>query len=551
MQSPPTLLESLVQHLSNAIRPIDDDAVLPPLEWTLKHRRLEERPFTLDRHIPLRQIYEDESRHIVVMKPAQVGVSEWAISRATHALDCGAQFYQTDKAGLNVAYLFPTRDALTDFSKERLSSLQRESEHLSALFTDFDAILFKQARNSYLYLRSTWGEAPLLSFPADMLILDEYDRMDGKSIALAQKRLRASPLKIELDISTPTLPGRGIHALYLQSDQHEWEIPCDHCDAWTTLDFFRDVQANGATWEHWQHWHSTKLHLATMTTHCARCHAPIDRLSPDGRWMARAPESPLRGYHIPSLAFSMVDLNELAVNAVNPDPSQQEEFFRSDLGLPFEAAGSSVTEAMMRQLATPIPAQPAWQAVTMGIDIGKYFHWRINSMIRQTPWLRAVGTARTWDELSQIMREYQVQRVVIDALPELHGAQTWAAQHPGKVYRAFYNANLKELWKQTEEGVVQINRTAAMDAVYARMTGLQERWADDVLFSDEFVAHMKAPVRVVTTKSDGQPLVTWAHTLPDHFYHASVYALIAQSLAPKSRPSVLVQATASGWGVPK
>ena len=42
------------------------------------------------------------------------------------------------------------------------------------------------------------------------LILDEFDRMTPHAITLARKRLRASVVKRELDISTPTLPGRGI-----------------------------------------------------------------------------------------------------------------------------------------------------------------------------------------------------------------------------------------------------------------------------------------------------------------------------------------------------
>jgi hypothetical protein len=96
------------------------------LEWAERYRRIDGQSFSLDRFAPLRAIYADEHPRIVVTKPSQRGVSEWAINYAIFALDRGAEVWASgQKTGLNVGYLFPTQAALSAFSKERISGLKR------------------------------------------------------------------------------------------------------------------------------------------------------------------------------------------------------------------------------------------------------------------------------------------------------------------------------------------------------------------------------------------------------------------------------------------
>ena len=126
-----------------------------------------------------------------------------------------------------------------------------------------------------------------------------------------------------------------------------------------------------------------------------------------------------------------------------------------------------------------------------------------------------------------------MRKCIIDALPELHACEAWAAKHTGRVIRAFYpnSANLKGQLFQPDadkiEGVININRTMAMDLVYANIAGAKEVWPASIHNDPEVVAHMKAPVRVVTVDSHGQERASWEHTSPDHLYHASVYDAVA------------------------
>jgi phage terminase large subunit GpA-like protein len=545
-------------------------ATLNPREWAETYRRIDDKPFTLERHRPLRQIYEDDHPWIVIMKPAQVGCSELAVTRTLHALDCGARWWGTDKAGINVGYLFPTQTALRDFAKERFNGLLAESGHIAAMFTGYNEVGFKQAGDSYLYIRGTFGGgASLLSFPADVLILDEFDRMNPMSVAMAEKRLRASVVNRKLFLSTPTLPGQGIHGVYLQSDQHVWEVPCPHCGGWGEMDFFRDVVADGSHYDEWQHWEREKLRRATFAVHCHLCNHPLDRCA-EGRWVAQNPDQEgIRGYHVPSLAFPMVRLSELALHATSDDPNEVEEFYRSDLGIPFERNGATITEAMLLQLAASLPggALPSgpWSSVTMGVDVGARFHYRISATgPERARYVLTMGACRTWEELSELMERYRVRRCVIDAQPELHATQAWAAKHKGRVLRAFYPSTLKgDLYREKApetdasgrevggSAVVQINRTMAMDLVYAVIAGgTEERWPLSVINSPEVLSHLQAPVRVTTTDAYGQPTAVWTHTSPDHLYHATVYDVIAQRTLPKGAGTlggVLAQGSARGW----
>jgi hypothetical protein len=122
------------------------------------------------------------------------------------------------------------------------------------------------------------------------------------------------------------------------------------------------------------------------------------------------------------------------------------------------------------------------------------------------------------------------------------------------VLRAFYPNSTKgkalggELYQVNEDDrTININRTMAMDAVYARLSSEKERWRKVIVQQPEVKAHMKAPIRVLAEDSSGQPIASWTHIAPDHLYHASVYDHVAALIKPKTRPGVIAQAVTSGW----
>jgi hypothetical protein len=560
--------DALWTSLCEALPPLPSpETTVPPLApraWAEAHRRIDDRPFSLDRYVPLHAPYDDDHPHQVYRKCAQVGVSEMAITKAMHALDVGARYWNVEKAGLNVAYLFPTGAALSDFSKERFSALKDESPYLAQLFANspYDDVGFKQVGQSYLYLRGTHSKKSLKSFPADVLVLDEFDEMDPIGVAMARKRLRASMVKREIDLSTPLLPGTGIDALYAQSDGRVWETHCLHCDGWNELDFFRDVWLNDRSRDVWNVWDAEQIARAALSVRCPACQYPLDRCGP-GRWRAQRPEvTTLRGYHIPALAFPSVDVQQLCHNSIATDLAKVAEFYRSDLGLPYTPAGSRIDEAMLQRCVAAPPAETTWRHTTLGVDVGSRFHYRLSSVAADGQrYVRLAGSVADWADLTRLIAQYSVRACVIDAQPELNGAMAWAATHAGKVWRAFYpnglGADLLRTEQETDTAgrvtpgsmVVKINRTLAMDQLFDAVATTHEAWCSDALHAAEVVAHLTAPVRVLdTSRTTGQATPRWAHTAPDHLFHASVYNRIADALLPKGGGVLLLgQAAGAGW----
>lgn len=547
------LLDSVIQKIRDRKTGASTGAPKSVYEWALRFRRIDRRPFSLDRFLPLKAIYEDNHPRIVIMKPAQRGISEWAICLACFALEFGAAAWVKDgsKSGLNIAIIFPARTDLIDFSKERVANLKDESPHLAELFGDdtseFDSLGFKQIGDSFLYLRGGYSKSGLRSFPCDLMILDEFDELDSHAVALASKRLNASLVKRMVMISTPSIPGRGIDLEYQASDKRVYQSQCPGCSEWTTYDFFRDVKVANESWDEWQKWSQARVEKSEVTLHCPSCQYALtdaDRCA-EGRWVSLQPEvRRTHGYHIPWWPWGFVDLQSLAHDAVSPNPSELDELFHSDLGLPYGTTGGQVTDEMLAQLSAGMPEgglpEGGWRDTTMGIDVGTRLHYRISSVSVADGhvYVRAMDSVPNFLELNPLMLRYSVRMAVIDAEPELHAAIDFCEKWRGRALRSFYPSAPSAL-KGTEFLVkkdtydVMTNRNMLLDRVYSTIASASERWPSQFTNDPEVIAHFKSSTRVKFADDDGQQHISWVHAGPDHFAHAMVFDLVARKTLPQ------------------
>ena len=88
-----------------------------------------------------------------------------------------------------------------------------------------------------------------------------------------------------------------------------------------------------------------------------------------------------------------------------------------------------------------------------------------------------------------------------------------------------------------------------MDALYERLAlGEEERWPRQFAHDPEIREMMKAPQRITYTDKRGNVRSDWVHTKPDHYFHASVYGLLAEKLLPKhSNEGMLLHGGVNGW----
>jgi len=566
-----TLMADSIKSLAEGLKrrasdEVDEGAPKNVYDWSYRYRRLEGQPFTLDRHLPLVEVYKDEHPNKVIVKPAQRGLSEYAVNLTCFALDRGAQQWAPQKLGLNVGYILPTMGALRDFSKERLSSLEDENPYLAEMFQSgrYQDITFKQVRaSSFLYLRGGWSKEGLKTFPADVMILDEYDEMNAGAIALVDKRMNASPVKRKLALSTPILPGLGVHGQFMLSDQRVYIQQCPNCGNDNQYDFFRDVLVDGHRYDDWKFYPRETISKMDVALSCPACEMLLDRhqRTVAGIYVPQAPDvTSIRGYQIPALAYPDISLKDLAMKAVNSDVTIFEEFMRQDLGVPYHAKGSGITEEMLVQLSIDLPngqlPSGPFKNVVMGVDVGARFHIRINGEKQDEPkrYVLYMGRLSTWEEVDNLMSLYHVRMAVVDSMPDLHGSASFVQRHKGRAVQADYPTQMNALRgllftpeskKAVQDGFVRVNRTMALDRVYTAVATVAEHWPTAFINDPEVREHMTAMARVTSIDKNGQVVSAWVRIRADHFMHASAYAEVARQLAPKIvRPGRVFGATA-------
>src|SRR5213593_4835323 len=194
-------LKSRVSELTSPARRASSE---PLALWAEKRIRLEGKPFSFEGHEYLREIYDDCSPHVVLSKAAQIGGTTWSILRSLHAC----------LSGLNVAYFFPTRTDVLEFSKSRVGPLVADNPFLQKELRDTDTAGLKRIGDAYLYLRGMQSAVGMKSIPVDMVVFDELDEASPDAKTLAKERLSHSDYRRLIELSNPSLPGYGVDEAY-------------------------------------------------------------------------------------------------------------------------------------------------------------------------------------------------------------------------------------------------------------------------------------------------------------------------------------------------
>jgi phage terminase large subunit GpA-like protein len=302
------------------------------LTWTERHRRFGESPMRVP--APLRALYRETAPYVVVMKGAQMGLSEWAINVALHTGDTG-------RAGRGTAlYVQPGGENVGDFVQARVNPAIEQSPYLlsrvraSGSTRDPDKVGLRRIGSGYTYWRTSGSRSGLKSVPVDTLILDEYDEMPAGTLALAQHRLDSSTAPLVRVLSTPTYPGAGIDPEYRGGDQRQYCLLCPECDTWQPLEWDKNVERERAT---------GRPHRV-----CVRCRESLEATvalaweqEGVGEWRATAPEGRYPSYHLSQLYRPGLDLEAVAASLSSSNETELREAWNQHLGLPFRRPADS------------------------------------------------------------------------------------------------------------------------------------------------------------------------------------------------------------------
>lgn len=521
------------------------------LQWTLAHRRIRDKatgktqPLSLREYPWLEDVYNligemPPGGRVVIRKAAQIGATELALNLS---------FYILDGRG-SVFYALPPGPTQGNFAHARVDPAIGASPRLRDIAGNIDNVGLKTFRGGFnLYIRGTsvpkgdpQRAAQLSEAPADLAVVDEYDRVPPAAVPLIRDRLGDSRLKWEMDLSTPTFPDVGIDAEYQRTTQHEPQIQCIDCGVW-----------------HWLEWGLVRGPVeddAQARLVCPICRSVIGR---DGmwaegrvRWAPRFPGREVLGFWIPKLVSERANLDGMWERSLARRDVDRQAFWNGDMGLPYEPKGSRLTRELLAACVSPtyatFPDRGSW--TVMGVDVGLELHYWIKE---RRPGGRertvAVGSVFEWAELDVLVVRYGVQRCVVDDAPELREDVAFQRRFRGKVWRAQYvddpDADLAR-WDR-KRGVVKIERTKALDEASAKVQlcidELPEDWED----VPDLLEHLTANIKAKMVREDGTTSYTFPHTgKPDHLHHAKAYAEVALTILPPDPGGVEDEGTSGG-----
>jgi len=494
-------------------------------------------PWSFKHHPWLRQPHDDETETIVVQKAAQMGFTEWALNRA---------FFHIDILNHNVMYILPatTPDA-SDFSSSRFDPALELSPHLNSLFVDVKNVGHKRSGSANLFIRGSRSESQLRSIPASLLIFDEVDVMVLKNIALAFERVSGQLEKQKLLLSTPTIDNYGINNYYRNSSQDHYLFKCPGCNKMTELVFPECLVITS----------EDDTDPAIKNTHikCKECgvtlpHETKHEWLAGGEWVPTFTNKMDKGYHVNQLYSTTVKPYELAISYIKAqrDPSDEQEFYNSKLGVPHIVSGSRITDTMISECTGGYKSYPDMKAgsfITMGVDVGGWLHyevdqWFINrsgSDIHTSTTCKVLkeGKVQHFEQLDELMMQYKVLFCVIDANPERRKALEFAQRFYGRVRMCFYGnaVNGKEIHLHDEDQhTMTVDRTSWLDLSLGRFKLKSILLPVDL--SIEYKDHVKSPVRIYKKDATGNQVGVYVTgSVEDHFAHARNYSEMALELA--------------------
>jgi hypothetical protein len=530
-------LDGLSRHQTLALleveRLIEEEAAaatpaLPLLEWTETHRVINDAPMQIQTIPWLRDLYRVDAPEVWVKKASQVFVSEWLLNTALWLADTG------HGGRGNAGYVFPKQAQMNDFVHARVDTAIESSPYLARRVgvtesgaKAVDNVGLKRVGKGHCYFRGSDQRHQLLSLDLDGALMDEVEEFTDGTIELARKRLGSARKPMIRAGSTPKFPGSGISKIFDTTTQHHYFLRCEACGERQDLQFPRNLTRDG-------------------NLVCHRCLSPLDPTS-EGEWVAAHPGAAAVGFHVNKLYSPRADLVGLArigyaiEDGLESNTAKIQEFHNQDLGNAYAPEGGSLSQAIIEACERPydFPGAIVGFPVVMGVDVGAVLH--------VTVWCRAPNddpdatrllfatTTGDWADLDRLMLAWKVNRCVIDGMPEDGKAMAFARRFPGRVYAAFFpNMNAWKhtdaaIWKSTEP-VVLIHRTRALDDLFARFIQQKQHLPNGSGHIRGFHAHLKAPIRVVSTDANGQSVARYDEgSAADHWCFSTLYAYAAWS----------------------
>jgi hypothetical protein len=509
------------------------------VDFIVNHTKLNGKPFTFEGHEYQKRILEDKAQNIVIMKSAQIGISEMSARLAL------AKCALID--GFSTIYTLPSASAAANFMKTRIDPIITNSEYLKDLISsEVDNVAVKQLGNSWLYMRGCQVDRQAISIPADCLITDEVDNSDISVMTLYNSRLIHSKYANTVALSTPTVPGYGISLMFAQSKRKLNLCKCEHCATWFAPDYFEHVVIPGFDDRLDK---VTKLHFADPKFRwgeaylaCPKCGKPAN-LQPEHReWVEENPDDAFvnSGYRVtPFDCPTIIKMPTLVKSSTEYE--RFSDFANQRLGIAMEDAEISLTrEDIVRSIITQVPE--GGYSYCAGIDVGNTCWISIGQVYNDNSivvvHVEPVPFQKMFERYAELSAKYRLRSAVIDAGPLSELVFRLQQTHRNMFASVYVQSKTVELFvvKDREESVgkmdvrqVNVHRNNALslsaDMVKA---GYIQKVSDE--HDNVWISHMMSQKRIKQFVNNELTL-NWVKTNgQDHLHHSVTYLLIASRL---------------------
>lgn len=232
----------------------------------------------------------------------------------------------------------------------------------------------------------------LSSRPVSFVIMDEAGKFEHRKKReaepqdLIEDRTHGFARKKLFITSTPSTAEQPFWAAYHATDRQRWYVPCPHCNSYFPLEFNRQ----SVIWDRPSD--PTAAVPVEVVRHtaryvCPRCRREIDQtckaaMIAAGRWVAENTEhtdAARRGYHLNALYSAFRSWGDVAADFVLAtrramlDPYALQNFYNSDLAIPYELQQVRVQDESVKALIDPSydrgvpPVPPVMVTVTYDV----------------------------------------------------------------------------------------------------------------------------------------------------------------------------------------
>ncbi len=473
-------------------------------------------PMDWNDHQYLFDIYEDESKEIVIEKAAQIGITTFAMNKS---------LWFIDTHNVSVIYTFPTASDVSDFSRARINPMIDASPHLRSRMADVDSVGLKQIGSSFIYFRGAWSERQAISVDSDMNVHDELDFSKPDIIDMYKERMSHSKYKLFLALSTPTIPEFGIDYLFNRSDKKEWFVECPKCKKAQILKYPDSIRGD-----------TKEARYA-----CVYCRATItDEARRNGFWRATGdPAWGVSGYHISQLmapwisATDILRKEEASRNKPVANLSGIKDFYNFCLGEAYGGENQPLNrDILLSCIQNKYELEESGRNTIMGVDQGDKLHVVVFSKDKNGDCRPIhIGIYDDFGELPNLMEKYGVTFCIIDALPNKHSARKFANMYQAKVWMVYYNDNQKEFVKwyqdeETKEYRITVGKVESVDQMADRFRNhkiILPRLTEKV---DLYIRHLCNWAKDKEEKPDGRVVWVYKKLGADHLTMATNYAML-------------------------